>query len=199
MSNLVGLDEQVSIDGNDDIEKSPVLLSQAVAKFSSSKGKRQSQLPLLPSSSQKRPLDSHRNTVSGVNDRRLHKRGAVQNEYYNPCVTLDPETLDHDLIKSSNMATQPSATKNMVTPSPHPHIKHQNSNTHIYSRNDSSSFTKKSEMINRSRPQPLMEHRSSNSSLSSARIKRAGPHISRSSWFQEKSQQKTAQQTAFSE
>ena len=192
VSNLVGLDEHVTIDGNDDIEKSPVFLSQSVSNSSSAKGKKQRQQPIVaPPSSHKRTIETHRDSVSNVSDLRLQKRGKVQREQRTDCVISKP--LD------SEAATQPtSSTKKLVTPSPHPYSKRQNSQTATPRRSDILTSTKKSEATNQNQAPPLTGQRPNNNpSLTSARV-RAGQNNSRSSWFKEKNHQTTAQQTAFS-
>jgi len=138
-----------------------------------------------PPSSSKRPLETHRDSGSYVSDLRLQKRGKVQTE----------QTVDRIISEpvDTEAAAQPStSTKNLVTPSPHPHTKHQNVDTATPRR-------KRDETNTQSRSHSLTGHRPNNPSLASARANRGGKNNSRSSWFQEKSQQKTAQQTAFSE
>jgi len=194
VSNLVGLDEQVTVDGNDDLVKSPILLSQSATKSTSTKGKKLQQSIVAPPSSNKRPLEAHRTSVSNVSDLRLQKRGKVQEE----------RTVDRNIPKllDSEEAAHPttSTKKNLVTPSPHPHAKHQDSETVTPRRNDTSSSGKRDVTTNQSQALPLTGQRAvNNPSLASTRMKRGGQNNSRSSWFQEKSHQKTAQQTAFSE
>jgi hypothetical protein len=193
VGNLVGLDEQVTVDGNDDIEKSPALLSHSVSKPPSTTVKKQRQQSIAPPpSSSKRPLETHRDSVSYVSDLRMQKRGKVQTE----------QTVDRIISEpvDTEAAAQPStSTKNLVTPSPHPHTKHQNADTATPRRNVTSSSGKRDETNTQPRSHSLTGHRPNNPSLASARANRGGKNNSRSSWFQEKSQQKTAQQTAFSE
>jgi hypothetical protein len=192
VSNLIGLDDHVTIDGNDDIEKSPVFLSQSVSKSTSAKGTKQRKKCIIaPPPSRKRTIDTHRDSVSNVSDLRLQKRGKVQKEQISDCMMSKP--LD------SEAATQTTTSTNkLVTPSPHPDYRRQNSETTTPRRNDILSSTKRSEITNQYHALPLMgQHPNNNPSLKSARV-RAGQDNSRSSWFQEKNHQKTAQQTAFS-
>lgn len=193
VSNLVGLDEQVTVDGNGDLEMSPALLSRSVSKPTSTKGKKQRQQSIVaPPPSHKRPLDSHRNSASNVDDLRLQKRGKVQKE---PVGRTISEPLD------SEAATQScTRTKNLVTPSPHPHTKHKNLDSTTPCRNVTSLSVKRNEVTNNSQAKHLTGQSSRvDPSFASSRFRRGGQTNSRSSWFKEKSHQKTAQQTAFSE
>jgi hypothetical protein len=194
VSNLVGLDEQVTVDGNDNIVKSPILLSQSASKSTATKGKKRQQSIVAPLSSNKRPLEAHRTSVSNVSDLRLQKRGKVQEERTVDCHI--PQLSDSEEASQPTTSTQ----KNQVTPSPHPHTKHQDSETATPRRNFTSSSGKRDVTTNQYQALPLTGQRPmNNSSLASTRMKRGGQNNSRSSWFQEKSHQKTAQQTAFSE
>ncbi len=192
VSNLVGLDEHVTIDGNDDIEKSPVFLSQSVSKSTSAKGTKQRQKSqiALPSS-HKRTMETHRDSVSNVSDLRLQKRGKVQKEQRSDYIISKP--------LESEAATQPTfITKKLVTPSPHPYSKRQNSETTTPRGNDILSSTERREATNQYHPPPPTGQRPNNNpSLTNARV-RAGQNNSRSSWFKERNHQTTAQQTAFS-
>jgi hypothetical protein len=190
VSNLVGLDELVTIDGAGDVQKSSFTLSPTVAH--SAKGrKNQSQLSFASASSRKRSLETHRNSVSNISDLRLHKRGK-DDEEDDDCVIIDPAAIEYKASESSGAADENPRSKKVVTPSPHPHTKSTNNDSTSFSRGDSTT---------RPPPKPSSQHQASrNPSWSNnPRTIRKGPRNSnRSSWFQEKTQQKTTQQTAFS-
>eukprot|EP00804_Cyclotella_cryptica_P018375 CCRYP_015473-RA/>CCRYP_015473-RA protein AED:0.16 eAED:0.29 QI:0/0.37/0.22/1/1/1/9/0/1809 len=119
ISNLVGLDEQLSVDGNDRVEKSLFSLSPVVAK-SATKSKT-SQICSKPSESAgKRAFESHRSSVSNVGDMRLHKRGkVVLAQSRTDCIEID-SGVEEDHGSSKAYFKTPSAKKKAVTPSPHP-------------------------------------------------------------------------------
>ncbi|KAL7539117.1 hypothetical protein ACHAXR_010579 [Thalassiosira sp. AJA248-18] len=205
VSNLVGLDEQVTVDGNDHIQRSSFSLSPHVAtKSSSTKSKKQSKSALTkpPALSRKRSVNNHRDSVSGVSDLRLHKRGKAQKVQDNndDCIIVDPDAMEYDVSKPSNVAAQKSSKKKMVTPSPHPRAKHQNSNNLTPVRNPASLSGQRSVNTNHSQPQNSTSGRRlyNSSSSKNTASNRKGPRNARSSsWFKEKKQQKSAQQTAF--
>ena len=78
ISNLVGLDEQTSVDGNGRIEKSSFSLSPTMAKSSTKSKKDQRAPPKPPETAKKRLFESHRSSVSNISDLRLHKRGKIE-------------------------------------------------------------------------------------------------------------------------
>ena len=213
MSNLVGLDEQVTVDGNDKVQKSSFSLTPTLAKSSSGgKGKKQSKLFANnnPTTSRKRQsFDSHRNSVSKVSDMRLHKRGKTQKEKCleedDECIIVDPEAVEYELSKPSNTALPQKASRkksSSVTPSPHPRSSNQqDSNNNLTPvRNTTGASRQRNETSRRTQPQGQQSSgRGPNSSTWSKNTtsNRRGPRNARSSWFQEKTQQKTSQQTAF--
>lgn len=193
MSNLIGLDERVTVDGYGDVEMSPAFLARSVSKPTSTKGKKQrQQSTVFPPPSLRRPLDSHRNSVSNVDNLRLQKRVKVHKEASG---RITSEPLD------SQAATQSSTgDKNIVTPSPHPHTRHQNSDSTTPRRNVTSLSATKNEVTNNLQAKHLTcQLPRVDPSFTSSRIRRGGQTNSRSSWSKEKSHQRTAQQTAFSE
>ena len=190
VSNLVGLDELVTIDGAGDVQKSSFTLSPTVAHSANGR-KNQSQLSFAPASSRKRSLETHRKSVSNVTDLRLHKR--CKDDEDDDCIIIDPAAVEYKASESSGLAEENPRSKKVVTPSPHPHTKSAN--------NDSTSFSRGDSTTTRPPPKPSSRHQAaSNPSWSNnPRTIRKGPRNSnRSSWFQEKTQQKTTQQTAFS-
>jgi hypothetical protein len=194
VSNLVGLDEQVNVEGLGEVQKSSFSLSPTVAKGK----KNQSQLFLHPATS-KRSFDMHRNSVSNVSDFRLHKRGKVQKERRNDCIIIDPEAVEYDVSKSSRAAEERSLSKKVVTPSPHPHTKNQTANTSVSACDTTPSLVSRSDKTTHIQPQNLSGRQSNTPGWSNnIRSIKKPPRNNRSSWFQEKSQQKTSQQTAFS-
>ncbi len=198
MSNLVGLDEQVHVEGLGEFQKSAFSLSPTVAKGK----KNQSQLSLPPATSgQKRPYDTHRNSVSNVCDLRLHKRGKHQKERDDDCIIIDSEAVEYDVSKSSSVAKESSCSKKVVTPSPHPHTKNQKAKKVVPACDTTtSSSVSRSDKTTYSQPQNLSGRESNTPSWSNnMRSIRKGPQNGRSSWFQEKSKQKSSQQIAFSE
>ena len=205
VSNLVGLDEQVMIDGNDRIQKSSFSLTPPQAKSSSKKGKKQSKLTQQPaaSSRSKRSIDNHRNSVSNVSDLRLHKRGKVQQKEQDDddCIIIDPDAVDFEVSQPSGMGGQRSSKKKNVTPSPHPPTKHQGSNDNVTPvRNTTSSSAQRSQTMTNLSQQPHSAssgRRSNNTWSKNTASNRTGPRNSRSSWFNEKRHQKTQQQVAF--
>ncbi|KAL7551782.1 hypothetical protein ACHAWF_014973 [Thalassiosira exigua] len=195
VSNLVGLDEQVAVDGNDKIQKSSFSLSPKVAKSSSTKGKTQSTATKPPPpSSRKRAADAHRNAVSNVSDLRLHKRGKVRRgDEDDDCVIIDPDAVD--FAEKPNASGKQSSRNKKVTPSPHPRKK-----------DDKEGESNLSPVPYPTSPFPRSENASvaqsqrtttSSWSKNTARSSRK-PRNVRSSWFREKKSQKTSQQTAFS-
>jgi len=196
LSNLVGLDEQVHVEGLGEVQKSAFSLSPTVAKGK----KNQSQLSLPPEKSgQKRPFDTHRNSVSNVSDLRLHKRGKHQEERDDDCIIFDSEAVAYDVSKSSSVAKDRSCKK-VVTPSPHPHTKNQNAKKSVQACDTTSSSVSRSDKTACSQPQNQSGRETNTPSWSNnMRSIRKGPRNNRSSWFQEKSNQKTSQQIAFSE
>ena len=201
VSNLVGLDEQVTVDGNDKINKSSFSLTPAASKKKSLKGKKQSTLFSQPSaattaSRKRRQFDSHRDSMSRVSDLRLHKRGKSTKdteieEEGDECIIVDPEAVEYEA--SSSRQTKQSGSKKSVTPSPYPRTKQQsNANNLTPLRNTASSMQRSEKTTSRTPPQTNSKWAKNN-----ANSNRRGPRNARSSWFQEKSQQKSSQQTAF--
>jgi hypothetical protein len=127
ISNLVGLDEQVSVDGNDRVEKSSFSLSPVVAKSATKRKK--SQICSKPSEcAGKRLFESHRSSVSNVGDMRLHKRGkAGPASNITECIEIDSD-VEEDDGSSKAYAKTPSSKKKAVTPSPHPATKPSSQN-----------------------------------------------------------------------
>ena len=117
ISNLIGLDEQISVDGNDRIEKSSFSLSPTVVK-SNAKSKNSKVATQKPSESAKKRLFDHRDSVSNINDMRLHKRGKANVQRKIECIEIDSNTEDDR--NSLPVAPSKSSTKKAVTPSPHP-------------------------------------------------------------------------------
>lgn len=176
ISNLVGLDEQVTVDGNDRIEKSAFSLSPKVAK-STTKSKK-SQSSAKPSGSNgKRLFDSHRSAVSNVNDLRLHKKGKLDNapNNSNECIEIDSDT---EPGPSTVMGKQP-ARKKPVTPSPHPATKSsvKNDLTPMFRPQPASH---ESNTVTTSRTQISSTRNPYSSQKSSSR-----PMQSRSKWFKD--------------
>lgn len=205
VGNLVGLDEIVTVDGNDAIQKTNFSLSPHVAKSSSAKrGKSQSKLTAPSAGStayRKRVLsDTHRDSVSAVSDLRLHKRGKTQTEQEeeDDCIIVDPDAVEFEPTTSSKPSSRVSGSKKTVTPSPHPSSRPKQSSsnnlTPVRLSKDSSSFAR-SDKSNRSRPN---DTGSNWSNRTATNTNRKGPRNARSSsWFSEKRQQKNSQQTAF--
>ena len=114
ISNLVGLDEQISVDGNGRIEKSSFSLSATVMKSSTKSKKGQTAAPKPPETAKKRLFESHRSSVSNISDLRLHKRGKTERSSKKvECIELNSD----DEVEITNK------TKKAVTPSPHPEMK----------------------------------------------------------------------------
>ena len=182
VSNLAGLDEQVTIDGNDKIQKSKAFtFSPTAAKSSTTKnkGKKQGKIEFAekaPLTSKKRRIEtSHRDSVSNVNDMRLRskkKRTTSEKKADDGSVII----IDDEAVEFEPHA--PSETRG-VTPSPHPKSSHT--------------------------PPPLTRDSAagnsrSNSSRTSVKSQSAGTSRKQRdsrSWFQDKRNQKTSQQTAF--
>ena len=196
MSNLIGLDEQVAVDGNEDrIERSSFSLTPTLAK-SSKKGtkKQQSKLPSKqppPATTRKRLFDGHRDAVSNVKDLRL-KRGRVEKEQDgDECVIVDPEAVEY-VPNPSKESTKQSSVQTLVTPSPHPRANGNSNGTLTPVRNAASASNRGGKPTQSSRaasgPQPNKY----------TATQRKGPRNgNRSSWFQEKRNVKQTQQTAF--
>jgi hypothetical protein len=193
VSNLVGLDEQVNVEGLGEVQKSSFSLSPTLAKGK----KNQSQLTLPPATSgQKRPFDRHRNSVSKVSDLRLHKRGKDQKERDDDCIIIDSEAVEYDV----RVAEERSHSKKLVTPSPHPHSKKQNTKRMTPACDTTSSSVSRSNNSDCVQPQNISGGGSNTSSRpNTMRSKRKGPLNNKLPWLQEKSKQKTSQQIAFSE
>ena len=117
ISNLIGLDEQTSVDGNGRIEKSSFSLSPTVVK-STIRSKKSKAATLKPSESAKKRLFDHRDSVSNINDMRLHKRKKANAPKKTECIEIDSD--DENDRNSSSLAPNKSTTKKAVTPSPHP-------------------------------------------------------------------------------
>jgi len=195
VSNLVGLDEQVTIDGNCKIQKSSFDLSPAVAK--SSKGKKKqskifAQPPPTTTSRKRQTFDgSHRNSVSKVSDMRLHKRGRAEKkdkvQEDDDCIIIDPDAVEYDL---TSRPAKELGGKKSVTPSPHPRTGRENRQQKNLTpvRGTTATSSQRSEKTNQTSKWSKNTNNNNN---------RRGPRNARSSWFQEKSSQKTAQQTAF--
>ncbi|KAL9182447.1 hypothetical protein ACHAXT_013099 [Thalassiosira profunda] len=200
VGNLVGIDEQVTVDGNDRIQKSSFSLSPHVAKSSATKGKKQSKLNLTqpPATSRKRTIDAHRDSVTNVSDLRLHKRGKApkgRGDDDDDCVIVDTEAVEFEVSSNEppKTAAQKSGRKKSVTPSPHP----RSNLTPV--RNTASTAAPRSEKTARSNAYSSAGRRNNHSSWSkTTATSRKGPRNARSSsWFQEKKQQTGAQKTAF--
>ena len=210
VSNLVGLDEQVAIDGNDRVQNSAFALSPHIvtsSKASSSKGRKQSKLTLTtkkaPATSHKRSVDNHRGSVSNVSDLRLHKKGKFQMDQEedddDDCIIVDPDATEYAGSIPSKATAPKTGKKKLVTPSPHPRTKKQNTDSLTPARNNASSATQRKERASRSQS-TYSSNRPHNSSWSknSTNNSRKGPRNARaSSWFNDKRQQKNSQQTAF--
>lgn len=113
ISNLIGLDEQASVDGNDRIEKTSFSLSPTIAK-STTKNKQSQTAPKPSETAKKRLFDSHRSSVSNVSDLRIYKRGKF---------TQGPTKVDCIEINSDDEVAGKSTARKTVTPSPHPATK----------------------------------------------------------------------------
>ena len=134
IGNLVGLDKQITVDGNDCIEKSSFSLSPTVVK-TITKNKTSQEAVKKPSEvAKKRQLDYH-TSISDVIDLRLHKRGK------NEGGSTEPGYNDRSPCPVSNKT----ATKKAVTPSPHPFTK-----AHGCEKNSTATFgsTSRTDMSN---------------------------------------------------
>ena len=180
VSNLAGLDEQVTIDGNDKIQKSKAFTFSPKSTTSNNKGKKQGKIVLAekpPLTSKKRRIEtSHRDSVSNVNDMRLRSKKkrttSAKNRADNDSVIIiDDEAVEFEPhLPSENRG---------VTPSPHPKSANTpppttRASTAGNSRSYSYRTSAKSQSVGTSRKQ----------------------RDSRS-WFQDKRNQKTSQQIAF--
>jgi hypothetical protein len=165
ISNLVGLDEQTSVDGNDRIEKSSFSLSPTVVK-STSKSKKNNTAQKQPPSTtaKKRLFESHRSSVSNISDLRIHKRGKLEREPNIECIEINPDDEDnHNPVPLPNKPT----TKKAVTPSPHPSTKsslQQTCNLTPTFNTRSSSQPKASTYTQNSRSNPYSSKKSSSNS-----------------------------------
>jgi hypothetical protein len=202
VSNLVGLDEQVSVEGRGEVQTSSFSLSPAALK-----GMRNQSHPSLQqaTSGKKRPFfDAHRNSVLNISDVRLHKRGKDDKEPDDDCIIIDPEAVEYDEYESSKVSEErPRSKKTIVTPSPHPHTKNQNTKQSFPVSDTTSPLISRCENTTNSQSQFISRHsgRRSNTPSWQQNIGRTrkSARSDRSKWFQVKAQQKTAQQTAFSE
>lgn len=120
ISNLIGLDEHTSVDGDDQIEKSSFSLSPPTAKSTAMSKK--SQQAKQPATAKKRLFESHRSSVSNVSDLRLHKRGKPDRSEKIECIEIDSDNEDN--VNYSNvLSSNKVPSQKAVTPSPHPSTK----------------------------------------------------------------------------
>ncbi len=202
MSNLVGLDEQVSVEGLGEVQKSPFSLSPTAPR-----GKKNQSHPSLQQSTsgKKRPFfDIHRNSVLEVSDVRLHRRGKDVEEQVDDCIIIDAEAVEYDESESSKVVEERSRSKKtIVTPSPHPHTKNQNAEQSFPASDTASPLMSRCENTTSSQSRFVSSHSGRRSNTPSwqqnVSSTRKGARNERSKWFQVKAQQRTAQQTAFSE
>ena len=185
VSSLVGLDEQVTVHGNEErIEKSSFSLTPAMTK-SSAAHEKQSTI----SKTKRKLFDDHRKTVSAVKDVRLHKRKKTNKEHKdNDCVIVDSDAVEC-VPKPSKMTHQKPRSKKTVTPSPHPRNVERESNDLTPVRNTTSLPVSRNETAS-----DAPRHRSNSSKY--ARNNQKGQGKS-SSWFRDQTQVKKNQQTAF--
>lgn len=120
ISNLVGLDEQKTVDGNDRIEKSSFSLSPTVVK-STVKAKRSEAASKPPETAKKRLFESERSSLSNVSDLRLHKRGKFDRAQ-KKTERIEINSDDEDARNFASTSREP-PTQKAVTPSPHPATK----------------------------------------------------------------------------
>jgi len=182
VSNLAGLDEQVTIDGNDKIQKSKAFtFSPTTAKSTTkNKGKRQGKIEFAekaPLASKKRHIEtSHRDSVSNVNDMRIRSKKKRTTHAKNKADDGSVVIIDDEAVEFEPHA--PSENRG-VTPSPHP----KSAKTPPPTTRDATSGN--------SRPY---------SSRTSVKSQSAGTSRKRRdsrSWFHDKHNQKTSQETAF--
>ncbi len=191
VSNLVGLDESLALDGNDEIKKSSFVLTPVKSKTTASKKKKKT------SSTKKRDTtqDMMRHMVRGIDDMRVPKRTTSNKKDKTKSMNLTPSssapkkqcTTSCTNVDSARKRYKSNWSDTIVTPSPTPIAKYP-------SKNSRSQVNTPTPFVNKS---PALQSRAYGStSIISQESSSMGDRRG-DSWNKQKREQKVFQQRAF--
>ena len=156
------------------------------------KTKKPAQKTTKPPSPRKRLFNSHQKSVSNVSDFRLHKRERINSGTNDEvCIVVDSDSDEEDPRSLTEGEQKQTGGQSLVTPSPHPSRRQSQQSCNIPLYDSSRSMSQQGDGCSSGRT--TSSHFASNLSCKQRVVRNKS-----SSWFQQKSKQKTSQSTAFS-